>query len=112
MNRIDDPQAILGSAGRAIDRLSGMVRSARSLTELRAIDLLLTCDIFEPLCNRDIPMTVVSALVWPTVAALGRQASLLHLAWKPTLSRGDWEGASHASTEVYDASHRATNAAR
>ena len=98
MNRCDDSQGMLGSAQGAIDRLTVMARSARTLAELRAIDRLVTHDVFESLCNRDVPMPLVSALAWPVIAALGQQASLLQLAWKPTLSRGDWDGASPEST--------------
>jgi hypothetical protein len=101
MNRCDDSQVILGSAKRAVVGLSVRASSARSLAELRDIDHLLTSAIFDSLCKRDFPMPLVSALVWPAVAALGQQASLLQIAWKPTLSRGDWDGASpetpHAS---------------
>jgi hypothetical protein len=90
MNRCDDSQAMLGPAQRAVVGLSVRASSARSLAELREIDYLVTCAIFEPLCNRDLPMPLVSELVWPAVAALGQQASMLQIAWKPTLSRGDW----------------------
>jgi hypothetical protein len=93
MDRCDDPQAMLGSAQRAVVGLCDRASSARSLAELREIDHLVTRAIFESLCNRDIPMPLVSALVWPAVAALSQQASLLQIAWKPTLSRGDWDGA-------------------
>jgi hypothetical protein len=93
MNRGDDSQAMLGSAQRAIVGLSARASSARSLAELREIDHLVTSAIFDSLCKRDVPMPLVSALVWPAVAALGQQASQLQIAWKPTLSRGDWDGA-------------------
>jgi hypothetical protein len=93
MNQCHDSQAMLGSAQRAVVRLSVMASCARSLAELREIDHLVTRAIFESLCNRDIPMPLVSALVWPAVAALVQQASVLEIVWTPTLSRGDWDGA-------------------
>jgi hypothetical protein len=90
MNEGDDSQTMLGSAHRAVVGLSVRASSARSLAELREIDYLVTTAIFDSLCKRDVPMPLVSALVWPAVAALGQQAALLQIAWKPTLSRGDW----------------------
>jgi hypothetical protein len=89
-NRHDESQAILDSARRAVDDLTVMARSARSLVE-RQIDLPVTCDTFESLCKRDVPIHLVSALVWPAVAALAQQASLLQVGWTPTLARADWE---------------------
>lgn len=100
MNRGGDSQAMLGSAHRAVVGLSVRAGSARSLAELREIDYLVTTAIFDSLCKRDFPMALVSALVWPAVAALGQQASLLQVAWKPTLSRGDWDGASPESSHA------------
>jgi hypothetical protein len=97
MNGYDDSQAMLSSAERAVVGLCVMASSARALAELRDTDHLVTHGIFEPLCKRDIPMSLVSALVWPAVAALVQQAFVLQIAWKPTLSQGDWDGASPES---------------
>lgn len=85
MNSTDDPQAPLTPVRHSIETLSVLARSARGLPELQRIDHLLTHAIFDSLCNRGVPLTLVSDLVWPAVAALAQQATTLEIAWKPTL---------------------------
>jgi hypothetical protein len=88
---LDDPRALLSMAERAIRDLALRAASARVLRELQQIDQLVTRDLFHALCDRGIPLPLVSELVWPAVAALERQASLLAMAWRPALSHGDWD---------------------
>jgi hypothetical protein len=87
---IDNPDELLCTAQRAIKGLLAMALSARYLSELQQVDQLLTNDVFEPLCDRGIPMLRVSELVWPAVEALEHQASLLGMSWRPSLCQGDW----------------------
>jgi hypothetical protein len=89
MNSTDDPQAPLIPVRHSIEALSVLARSARGLPELQRIDSLLTHAIFDSLCNRGVPQTLVSDLVWPAVAALAEQATTLEIPWKPTLHLRD-----------------------
>jgi hypothetical protein len=87
---IDNPDELLCTARRVIKGLLAMALSARYLSELQQVDHLLTHDVFEPLCDRGIPMPRVSELVRPAVEALEHQASLLGMSWRPALCHGDW----------------------
>jgi hypothetical protein len=89
MNSTDDSQAPLSHVRHSIDALSVLARSARGLPELQRIDQLLTHDIFDSLCNRGVPLPLVSDLVWPVVTALTQQATTLEIAWKPALRLRD-----------------------
>jgi hypothetical protein len=87
---IDNSDELLCTANRVINGLLAMALSARYLSELEQVDQLLTHDVFDALCDRGIPMSRVSELVWPAVEALEYQAAVLGMSWRPALCQGDW----------------------
>jgi hypothetical protein len=73
------PEPVLRIAVRgAVGHLCQLVGGARSLCELRAIDSLLTHDIFEALCRHGMPIAGRADLVRPGVEALRQPAVALH----------------------------------